>query len=390
MNSRVFSARWIFPVDQPPIPHGMITVADGVIVDLSPAGRRSADVDFGNAAILPGFVNAHTHLDLSDAAGLIPPTTDFTGWLRRVIEHRRKQSDDDVERAIATGIAQLVHSGTTLVGDISAQGASFAHLALVPLDAVVFHEVLGLSEARAEQTLRQAREFVGTCRSPRIVAGLSPHAPYSVRPSLFRAAADSSLPVAIHLAETLDEIRLLDRREGPFVDFLEELGIWNPDALASGLNDILDLWRSRSPGPLFIHGNYLDSNIDIPGSVIYCPRTHAAFGHRPHPFRELLARGVNVALGTDSLASNPDLDILEEACFLRRIRPETPGDLLLRMLTLNGAIALNRADDHGSLTPGKTATFVVLPLRNRESHDPHDLVFESSPLAPREVCANPP
>jgi cytosine/adenosine deaminase-related metal-dependent hydrolase len=129
---------------------------------------------------------------------------------------------------------------------------------------------------------------------------------------------------------------------------------------------------------LIVHGNYLRAErFPDNASLVYCPRTHAAFGHPPHPFREFLARGVRVALGTDSLASNPDLSILNEARFLHRRHPDLPAEVLLRMATLSGAEALGWADETGSLTAGKSADLVVLPLPDRDDPDPHRLVFES-------------
>ena len=135
----------------------------------------------------------------------------------------------------------------------------------------------------------------------------------------------------------------------------------------------------EAPHVLLIHGNYLppDTPFYPNQTLVYCPRTHAAFGHPPHPFPAFLERGVRVALGTDSLASNPDLEMLAEARFLHARYPDVPGDAVLRMLTLSGAEALGWADRTGSLTPGKSADFVVLPLSDSEPADPHALVWES-------------
>src|SRR5262249_45906675 len=159
---------------------------------------------------------------------------------------------------------------------------------------------------------------------------------------------------------------------GPFVDFLQELAVWDPEGLVDGPDHVLRLTNGLNP-ILFIHCNYLWPRITFPanGSIVYCPRTHAAFGHPPHPFREFLARGVRVALGTDSLASNPDLDLLAEARFLTRLRADLPGDVLLRMTTLAGAEALGWANETGSLEPGKSADLVVLPLPVLDEADPH-------------------
>jgi cytosine/adenosine deaminase-related metal-dependent hydrolase len=351
---------------------------------VEPAGTRAADTDLGNVALLPGFVNAHTHLDLSGLRGLCPPSSDFTGWLRQVIAHRRQQSPDRIEQDIRAGLAECIASGTTLVGDISAQGTSANALRTARIGSVVFRELLGLTPERAAASAETARAFLEeTLPADHCLSGLSPHAPYSVHTDLFRRAAelarDRGAPLAVHLAESQDELELLCAHTGPFVPFLQDLGVWHADGLAHSPADVV-AHCAAAPRALYVHANYLDPATPLPpgSSVVYCPRTHAAFGHSPHPFREFLARGVNVALGTDSLASNPDLDVLAEARFLRARHGDVDGAVLLRMLTLNGAAALGLSHVTGSFTPGKYADLVELPLPNQEAVDPHALVFESS------------
>src|SRR5262249_49107033 len=153
-----------------------------------------------------------------------------------------------------------------------------------------------------------------TCRP-----GFSPHAPYSYRAEFLSRLATFPLPLAIHLAESAAELELLERHSGPFVPFLAERGVWDPSGLAWSADHVLRLTEAART-VLYIHGNYLAPDASIPphGSIVYCPRTHATFGHAPHPFRDFLARGIRIALGTDSLASNPDLDLLAEARFLHR------------------------------------------------------------------------
>ena len=158
--------------------------------------------------------------------------------------------------------------------------------------------------------------------------------------------------------------------------FLAELGAWDETGLGELRFFVEGLARLKRP--LFIHGNYLPTNTNLgDGTLVYCPRTHAAFGHDKHPFRAFMAQGARVALGTDSLASNPDLDILAEARFLRRQHPDIPGVALLKMATLDGAAALGWDDVTGSLSPGKNADFVVLPLPHSEVDDPHALVLDA-------------
>lgn len=377
-------ARWVFPADAPPIADGRVTIQGDRIVRVAPDG--AADVDVGNAALLPGFVNAHTHLDLGILHGRCPPTPDLPAWLRCVIAGRRAASPEQVQRAIADGIGASLWSGTTLIGDISAGGASWTLLRAAPVRSVVFYELLGLPLERADRAWQAAQDWLhGVRPSERCRPGLSPHAPYSVRRDLFiRAAAlcrTAGLPLATHLAESRAELQLLRDHDGPFADFLRELNVWDPNGLASSPEDVLDLSRD-APSVLMAHGNYLLRDMAPPPNqtIVFCPRTHAAFGHPPHP---LLHGSVRIALGTDSLASNPDLDILAEARFLRAHYPEAGGDRLLRMLTLDGATALGWGADTGSLTPGKFADMVVLPLADMEAADPHTLLWESQ----REVQA---
>jgi cytosine/adenosine deaminase-related metal-dependent hydrolase len=382
MEQTTYAARWIFPVESAPLPGGAITIVDDRIAAVEPHGTRSPDVDLGNVAILPGFVNAHTHLDLTGARGLCPPSADFTQWLRRVIAFRRTRTSEQVQGDIAAGIAECVRHGTTSIGDIAGGGASWKPLSEAPCRAVVFHELLGLSEERAKQSRQDAQVWLNQHPAKdRCAAGLSPHAPYSVRSILYSVLSASTLPIATHLAETMAELELLRSRRGPFVDFLKELNGWDPGGLIA---DPLDVIRMLPRG-IFVHGNYLDPRTPfLPAqTLVICPRTHAAFGHPQHPFPGFLKHGVRVALGTDSLASNPDLDILAEARFLRRHCREVEPAMLLRMLTLGGAEALGFDSVTGSLTPGKSADLVVLALLDEDVSDPHDLLLQSSLLVRR-------
>jgi cytosine/adenosine deaminase-related metal-dependent hydrolase len=205
-----------------------------------------------------------------------------------------------------------------------------------------------------------------------------------VRQSLLIAAArmaqERRIGLAVHLAESLAEIELLHHQRGPYVAFLKELGVWDRDGLFDSAKSVMRAIYIRATPRLFVHCNHLAPSARIPrgSAVVYCPRTHAAFEHPPHPFRELLAHKANVVLGTDSLASNPDLDLLAEARFVHQRYPDFPGEALLRMITLSGAEALGWAVQTGSLTPGKSADLVVLPLPPNNSADPHGLLFAST------------
>jgi cytosine/adenosine deaminase-related metal-dependent hydrolase len=374
-------ARWVFPADASPIADGRVTIRGDRILDVADDGP--ADLDVGNAALLPGFVNAHTHLDLGMLAGRCRPTPDLPAWLRCVIAGRLAANPDEVQQGIVHGSTACVRSGTTLVGDISGGGGSWNALAASPLRAVVFFELLGLPAERADQAWERARAWLETtAATPRCRPGLSPHAPYSVHRELYRRTADwaqaHGLPWSTHLAESQAELQLLREHAGPFADFLRGLDVWDEVGLVANPAEVLQL-SAELTNAVLAHGNYLPANSDLsPGhTIVYCPRTHAAFGHAPHPLPWLMRRSVRVALGTDSLASNPDLDVLAEARHLHARFPEISGDALVRMLTFNGARALGFGGETGSLTPGKFADLVVLPLPDVEPSDPHTLVWES-------------
>ncbi len=380
------TARWILPIDGPPLAHGTVTIDGERIAAVGPHGSRTADVDLGDVAVLPGLVNAHTHLDLTGLRGQCPPTPDFTHWLRGVIAFRRTRSEAQVLEDVRAGVAECVRYGTTLVGDITAAGMSWPVLAEAPLRAVVFQELLGLPLARAKQAMETAMGWfhehpsTETCRP-----GLSPHAPYSVHwhlfPDIAIRAARYSFIAATHLAETRAERELVQDRRGPFVPFLQELGVWDEEGVLRGPLEKFGFGQLSflSGRWLLVHCNYLPEGMEFsPGTtVVFCPRTHAAFGHDPHPFPHWLQCGVRVALGTDSLASNPDLNVLEEAHCAHRHYPQMPPAQLLRMATLSGAEALGWEAETGSLTPGKSADLVAVPLWKRQG-DPLESVLQGT------------
>ena len=376
MSPTTYTARWIVPIDVPPIDGGCVTIADGRIVAVGAHQPGLADIDLGDVAVLPGFVNAHTHLDLSGARGQCPITGDFTHWLRRVIAFRMNRTPQQVQSDIGSGIAECLGFGTTCIGDISAGGTSWDLLQAASCRSVVFHEVLGLTTERAEGNLRTLDADLARHQpSDRSMAGISPHAPYSVCGSLFGELANRILPTAIHLGETREELELLRSHTGPFVEFLKELGVWDAAGLVANPEAILHLF----PNGIFVHGNYLDSaQTFTPGqTVVLCPRTHSAFGHSRHPVLAWLERGVRIALGTDSLASNPDLDILEEARHLHASYPEVGPTDVLRMFTQSGAEALGLDAVCGTLTAGKSADLVVLPLARDGTSDVVQNILQS-------------
>lgn len=385
------AARWLLTAAGPPIPSGAVTVHGGRIVRVGPAGGVRIDLDCGDAVITPGFVNAHVHLDLTGARGLTPPDPAalFPDWLARVIAYRRSRSADQITADIRAGLTEAIAAGTTTLGDISAGGTSFDILAASPIRTVVYHELIGLKPDRAAAVMAAAADWLTNHpATARCRPGLSPHAPYSVGRDLFRCAAAFAarhgVGVQCHVAESADEVELLAAHAGPFVPFLEAVDAWGPSALAPDFDWVLrELAPARSAA--IAHATYLDPAALRPNQVIvYCPRTHTNFGRRDH-VPGLLARGVRVALGTDGLTSNPDLDILAEARFLARRPSALPPYTLLNMLTRWGADALGVGDETGTLEVGRAADLVVTGVEGGAA-DPYAALFHG-PLGTRRVMA---
>lgn len=391
-------ARYLFPISSPPIADGVVTIDAGRIAAVGQDAVGCPVTDLGSVALLPGLINAHTHLEFSGLASpLGTPGMAFTDWIRLAVAHRRRLLlPFDLIIDVRNGAWECRCNGTIAVGEIATTSwgnrvdSRFSH-------QTIFLEIIGLLPELAETRLAAARKHLSESAATKFWRpGLSPHAPYSVHPDLFGSllglASTNNVPVAFHLAETLDELDLLATGGGPFRKLLIDLGAWDETAIPRGTRPLDYLRRLVDSGvqALVIHGNYLDADeINLVAAhpdrltVVYCPRTHAYFGHARHPLPQLLAAGANVALGTDSRASNPDLNLLEEIRFVARHFPDIPPATVLELGTLRAARALQWEKYIGSIEPGKLAALVSVPLADEAAADPHWLIYESSePAAP--------
>lgn len=394
----ILTARFVAPIDQPVIENGAVVIHDGLIGRVGRA-RELADrtaVDYGDAVICPGFVNAHTHLELTYLAGRVPPTPDFIDWLRRLYSEfvASPPTRESVRRSVEDGIRQSLALGVTTVGDITRHPAWTRDvIRQSPMRAVSFGEVIAIGALRGKLAERLHRAASREQDSDRLTAGLSPHAPYTVEPEGLTACAGMThanratnqqehaentsqrkyIPfrLCIHAAESRVEADFTRSRHGPFTSYLRDLDLWDDEIPVGGCGPIELLQRTGllTPRTVLAHANYVtDEDISLiargGASVAYCPRTHHAFGHPPHRFRDMLAAGINVGIGTDSLASNPSLSILDELRFLKRQHPGVSVDLLLELGTIGGARALGLDHVVGTLTPGKRADLVVFSLGN--------------------------
>ncbi len=316
-------------------------------------------------------------------------------WLGRVVEQRRARSEDAPREVVGRNLAASVAAGTTSLADTTPAGLSWDQVAQAPVRGLVFAELIGLRRSRGLQTSEEAWDWIGSLRPESLVLanarpGLGPHAPYSTAGWLYYKAVASRLPLSTHLAEMPEELDLLAHRGGPLRRFLEELGAWDDEWEPIGPRpaDYIRRGELRNADWLIAHGTYFDPSEfwqlrpeAAPNghrvAVAFCPRTHARFGHAPHPYRSMLERGIVVCLGTDSLASSPSLSLLDEVRFLHRKDESLTGPLLLTMATLFGAWALRAETTTGSLKVGKSADLAIIALSDHDERDPHNLLLDS-------------
>ncbi|MCA9069598.1 MAG: amidohydrolase family protein [Planctomycetaceae bacterium] len=398
-------AAWVFPVATPPIRNGMVELdtANGTVIAIHakpPKPDKRMGVNLGNVALLPGLVNAHTHLEFSDLTSPIDPPTPFTNWIRNLVGHRRSRRGDS-KSISAQGYQEAFRAGTRMIGEIATEGWSPESFTVetpdlqdVPLpqlgQVVVFRELLGLLPEQSSEQLVIANQHLAGAKAEEqssLTRGLSPHAPYSVHPDLFHQLVslcrEKQAPLAMHLAETKAELELLSQGTGEFVEMLTTFGVWR-EGLIPRNSQVLDYLKPLAdlPRALVVHGNYLsDDEIAFLSrhpnlSVVYCPRTHAYFGHTDHPWPKLVEAGVRVVLGTDSRGSNPDLSLWKEVQFLQKKHPPIPPKQWIEWATRDGAIALYGEDTKfGTLQPGRSANFVAIPLANPQATSPYTALF---------------
>lgn len=365
----------------PPLRDGWLAVdADRIVASGSRAEAPPAAqvVDLGDVAILPGLINAHTHLELSYLRDTIRPQPSFVPWVRQVIAAQRARTDPaapPIRAAMEAAIGELWRTGTVAVGDISNTLVSVEALAASPLRAIVFHELLGFHPDDARQLVAQAiASHRALPQQTRVRVSLAAHAPYSVAPELFGAIADAMrerprLPMSVHLAESQDEVQFLRDGTGEWRHLLEDVGAWNPVWKAPGRSPVEYLADAGfiDRRTLVVHGvqatmGDLERLASIGATLVTCPRSNEYTGAGRPPVGAIYHSGVHVAIGTDSLASAPDLNLFEELRTLRQIAPEVPASVLLDSATRQGARALGLEDQFGAIAPGRAAALLAVRI----------------------------
>ena len=375
-------AAWVVPIDQPPMAGGWVAIEQGQIIGIGPADAPPASAygpmtDLGDVALLPGLVNAHTHLELSWLRGAVPRAARFTDWVQALFAVRGRPSDvGDLARMreAALETAQAMRAcGTSVVGDISNSLAVADIPAVAGLRGWTFHELLGFGE-RDDTQVTRSRERREAMPADVLGVSVAAHAPYSVSRELLEAVAAegrrlSPAPVSVHVAESPEEDALIRTGTGPWRGLLERMGAWRSDWRVPGMSPVAYLHGVGllQPHTLAVHCAHASDDdlglLRMAGTtVVTCPRSNRWVGVGAPPIGRFYASGVRVAFGTDSLASVEDVNLFSEVAAAHAVAPQVPAARLLASATLDGARALGLAVDYGSLTVGKCADIVAVSL----------------------------
>ena len=375
----VYTADWILPIADEPIAGGFVAIEGDRIIEVG-HGRPAGATDLGRAAVLPALVNAHTHLELSYLYERVPPGESFTEWVRALMALRRQYPDPEAAEIVAAAriaIGLARRSGTGLVGDVSNTLITVPLLRDAGMPAQVFYELLGFNPEDPAGRVAQARQRVAGLSDADVRVSLAPHAPYSVAPPLFTAIradldANPRQVSSVHLGESPDEVEFVRQGTGPIRQLLEQLGVWTDGwsahlpATKSPVGYLSDLgFLDRCV--VVVHGVQFDGEdltqlAALGITIASCPRSNRYVGAGDPPLEAFYAMDVDVAFGTDSLASVADLNLFAELRAARDLAPRVPARQLLESATLVGARALGFGDDFGTIEAGKRASLIAVRL----------------------------
>ncbi len=389
MSPTLLRADWVLPVSSPPIRDGAVVVSGERIVAVGPfreIARRYPEAaleHFAGCTITPGLVNAHTHLTLTALSGVVPPLP-FAEWLPRLVAALKPWDIADHEASGVVGAEACLLAGVSAVGDIAYGAAEVARASEAGLGGVFYWELLGIEVDEVEGTLAALLypESPGVY-GPRVVCGLSPHSPYTCGPGLLRAvsgaAAARGVPTAIHVSESLAEVRLLTDGSGPLAATARRTahGFTPPGTSTTAYLDSLGVLE----GTTAVHLCYLEpADVAVLArgvrGIVTCPRSNRYLENPPPMIAPLLAAGIDVGIGTDSSASNHDLDLMSEVRALRRAEPQIDPATLLEIATLGGARAIGADDRLGAISPGMLADLAVFSVDGGD--DPLEAVVRSA------------
>ncbi len=343
-------------------------------------------IDLGNSAIAPGFVNTHTHLELTHLHKCINYNGNFTDWIRQLVNIKKDWTESEYLSSIRSGIKKSLESGTTTVADITRNGLALEELQKSKIRKTLFYELIDFNPDSAESTIVNFKDMIRKVRQNDLLSiGIFPHAPYTVSEELYRKSKSVSrelgLSIASHISETIDEANFLTRGTGNFVSLLRDFDMlkdWKSPGLRP-VNYMKNIGFLEN-GCILIHCNYLtgeevDHIEESNSTIVFCPRSHKYFRHKDHPFYKLENRDINIALGTDSLASNDSLSILDEMKYIYTQHKNTKPQDILYMGTIAGATALSLNNKIGKLEAGYDADIAVIDFKKERISNIYDGIF---------------
>lgn len=387
----LLTARWLLPVTSPPIPGGAILVANDLILDIGPFDALKTQYphaqvkDFGAAAILPGLINTHSHLELTVYRGRLE-IPHFPSWIAELVRLKRERlNEDDLLASARLGCLEAIRHGMTTLADTAETPIVAEALIESGLRGIIYQECFGPDPRQVETSIAELeakldaheKRIAEKSAGSRIRIGISPHAPYTVSGALYRRAAllasARGLDLALHVAESQAERELVESGSGYFAEALARRGI---EVSAQGRSTIgyLEDLGVLPAGPLLIHC-VTASKDDLAlmasrgARIAHCPKSNAKLGHGIAPLDAARRARVITGLGTDSVGSNNTFDLIEEARFAALLQRAAhadasifPAEEMLRMMTIEGARALRLDAVTGSLEAGKQADLIAIDL----------------------------
>ena len=376
----IIRARTVVTMDGAAIENGAVAISGNRIVDVGKfhdlKTRNGSDaIDLGEQVLLPGLINAHCHFDYTCLRGRIPPQQSFADWIRAINTEKSALSPKDYVVSITNGFEEARRFGTTAVANLTA----FPELIPQIRPAIRtwwFAELIDIrAPDRATELVESAIESLGKAQSPSTAWGLAPHALFTASKDLFRqceqVAQSNQILLTTHLAESREEMELFRDGSGPLYEFIKSIGRPMDDCgNETPLKCFLSLLGDRALPPWIIaHLNELTENdlqllerLSPKFHVAHCPRSHKYFGHSPFAFERLRSFGLNISLGTDSLASNQTLSLFDEMRAFQTEFPSVSAEEILQMATVNPASALRQENALGKICNGALADLIAVPF----------------------------
>ncbi len=395
----IYRGRYLLSMLGPPIPWGCLRIHEDRVIQVGTLDELSYSPgenirDFPDAVLMPGLINAHCHLELGMARGVLPRGEPFPKWVSRLRKALEGTQQNQFSEATRLGILECLKNGTTTLIDVGNSGQALVELASLPIRSFPYLELIGLDPALASERFLQAKAKLASLPAPTDLyhPGLTCHAPYSCSIELLRQISTNhglrQGPYTLHVAESAEEMAMFATGQGALMDFCRRIF---PALQFEELSSPIHFLKRNGlipRGALFAHCNYADQAdvqilADLETSVVHCPRSKAFFNHAGFPLELFREAGVNLCLGTDSLASNDGLNVFDEMAELHRNAPNLSCQEILSMATLNGARALGRSGELGCLQAGSRADFIAIGLRHHPEYDiyeeivseAHDILF---------------